>query len=99
MRRALIVLALLQLVLYGQSAERPLTIEDAVREALSRNLDLAAQRLNVSIAQARRLTAVLRPNLVLTISADHLDLLGTSFNALNNAGPSERDSHRFRPGA
>jgi outer membrane protein, heavy metal efflux system len=89
MRRVILALALSHATLYCQSAERLTNVEDAIREALSKNLDLAAQRLNVSVVEARRITATLRPNPVLTLSADHLDLLGTGFNSINNAGPSE----------
>lgn len=35
------------------------------------------------------ITAKLRPNPVLTLTADHLDLLGTGYNAINNGGPNE----------
>src|SRR5262245_60004229 len=66
-----------------------LTVDDAVTEALENNIGLLAERYNVSIAQARLITAGLRPNPVLTVSGDHLDLLGTGFNAQNNAGPPE----------
>jgi outer membrane protein, heavy metal efflux system len=65
------------------------TVEQAVQEALTRNLDLAAERYNLSIAEARQITARLRPNPVLTLDGDHLDLLGTGFNTINNGGPNE----------
>jgi hypothetical protein len=42
--------------------EQPLTLDEAVKEAVARNLDLAAERFNVPIAQAQVLTAGLRPN-------------------------------------
>src|ERR1043166_1886700 len=35
------------------------------------------------------LTARLRPNPVASVSADHLDLLGTGFDDINNGGPPE----------
>ena len=35
------------------------------------------------------ITARLRPNPVVSLSADHLDALGTGYNALNNGGPQE----------
>jgi cobalt-zinc-cadmium efflux system outer membrane protein len=66
-----------------------MTLQDAVQEALSHNLDLAAARLGISVAESRRITAALRPNPVLSLSADHLDLLGTGFSAANNGGPPE----------
>lgn len=46
-----------------------LTIDDAVREALDHNLALAADRYSVSVARAHIITARLRPNPVLTVSA------------------------------
>src|SRR3989441_1531481 len=45
-----------------------LTIEQAVQEALERNLGLLAERYNVTIAEARIVTARLRPNPVLSLS-------------------------------
>ena len=46
----------------------PLTIDRAVMEALDRNLAVVAERDNVAVADARVLTASLRPNPVLTAS-------------------------------
>ena len=54
-----------------------LTIDQAVAEALEKNLGLVAERYNLTIADARIVTARLRPNPVLTLDGDHLDLLGT----------------------
>jgi cobalt-zinc-cadmium efflux system outer membrane protein len=65
------------------------TIDQAVEEALAKNLSLVAERYNISIAEARQITARLRPNPVLTLDGDHLDLLGTGFNTINNGGPNE----------
>jgi cobalt-zinc-cadmium efflux system outer membrane protein len=52
------------------SAQAPLgivlTIDQAVREALDHNLNLLAERFNVSVADAQALTASLRPNPVVT---------------------------------
>ncbi|MBI1357889.1 MAG: hypothetical protein GC160_26425 [Acidobacteria bacterium] len=67
----------------------PLTLEDAIHEAVADNLDLAAARYGVSIAEARQITARLRPNPVMSLSGDHLDVLGTGYNSINNAGPNE----------
>jgi cobalt-zinc-cadmium efflux system outer membrane protein len=67
-----------------------LTIDQAVEEALHKNLNLLAERYNLTIADARIITARLRPNPVVVLDADHLDLLGTGFNLLtNNGGPEE----------
>src|SRR5262245_9567620 len=67
----------------------PLTLDAAVAEALKSNLGLSARRLGVTIAAANVVTAGLRPNPVLSLAADQLDLLGTGFNAFNNAGPPQ----------
>ena len=66
-----------------------LTVDDAVTEMLSNNLGLLAERANVGIAEARIITAGLRPNPVLSVGADHLDALGTRFDEGNGGGPSE----------
>jgi cobalt-zinc-cadmium efflux system outer membrane protein len=74
----------------GIQTPEPLTIEQAVSEALDRNLSLLAERYNLTIADARIVTARLRPNPVLTLDGDHLDLLGTGFDVnTNNGGPVE----------
>jgi cobalt-zinc-cadmium efflux system outer membrane protein len=57
-----------------------LTIDQAVSEAMEKNLALLAERYNLTIADAKIVTARLRPNPVLTLDADTLDLLGTGFN-------------------
>jgi len=67
---------------------QPLTIEQAVAEAVEKNLTLLTEKYNLSIADARIITARLRPNPVITLDADTLDLLGTGFNTqTNNGGP------------
>lgn len=71
------------------SASAPVTVEAAVSEAVQRNLALLAERYNVSIAQAKILTASLRPNPVLSLDADHLPWAGTHYNDENRAGPPE----------
>ena len=70
-------------------ADEKITLEQALAEALEKNLSLLAERVNISIAEARLITARLRPNPVLSAGGDHLDLLGTGFNEINNAGPAE----------
>lgn len=67
----------------------PVTVNQAVEEAIEKNLGLLAERYNISIADARIITAGLRPNPVLSIGGDHLDLLGTGYNDINHAGPPE----------
>jgi len=55
-------------VLYARvsSAQAPVTIDDAVKQALDRNLTLLAERYSVNVADARVLAASLRPNPVFT---------------------------------
>src|SRR5207245_11353424 len=48
-----------------------------------------AERANLSVAEAAATSARLRPNPVVSFSADHLDFLGTHFDAANNGGPPE----------
>ena len=66
-----------------------LTMEEAVREAIDQNLDLVAEKFNLSVADARIITAKLRPNPVLSVGGDHLDVIGTGNNIANQAGPTE----------
>jgi cobalt-zinc-cadmium efflux system outer membrane protein len=66
-----------------------LTVEQAVTEALEHNLGLIAERYALPIAEARIITAHLRPNPVLTVEGDHLPLAGTIYNSENNGGPPE----------
>jgi cobalt-zinc-cadmium efflux system outer membrane protein len=66
-----------------------ITIEQAVAEATEANLDLLAGRANIAVAEARVITAGLKPNPVLSLAADHLDLLGTGFSPENGGGPAE----------
>jgi cobalt-zinc-cadmium efflux system outer membrane protein len=73
----------------AQRALGPVTIDEAVDEAVQHNLSLLAERAHLSVAEAARITASLRPNPVVSVSADHLDLLGTGFDQQNNGGPAE----------
>src|SRR5262245_15755449 len=75
--------------LRAESAFREITIQQAVAEAVEHNLGLLAARSNLSIADAATLTARLRPNPVLSGSADSLDALGTGFTDVNGAGPPQ----------
>ena len=67
----------------------PLTLDQAVSEALNNNLELLAKRYDLNIAEARKITASMHPNPTLSLGADHLDFLGTGFDDINTAGPSE----------
>jgi cobalt-zinc-cadmium efflux system outer membrane protein len=65
-----------------------LTIDQAVAEALENNIGLLAERYNVSIAQARLITARLRPNPVLSLGTDLVNF--PIINAPDNtAGPPQ----------
>ena len=73
----------------ARAQAQSLTVEQAVAEAIQNNLGLVAQRANVSIAQARVLTARLRPNPIVSAAGDHLAVLGTGFDEVNGGGPTE----------
>jgi cobalt-zinc-cadmium efflux system outer membrane protein len=75
--------------LAAPAAAQPLTIAQAIDEALQRNLALYAERSQLTVAEAQMVGARLRPNPVVSFSADHLDLLGTGFDEANNGGPPE----------
>ena len=66
----------------------PITVEQAVTEALAHNPDLLADRLDMDAAAAGVHTSRLWPNPTFSFSADHLDLAGTPFTENNGAGPS-----------
>src|SRR5690242_9020646 len=76
-------------LLQAQTSSGPVTLDQAINEAMDRNLNLLAARYDVTVADARMITARLRPNPVLSLSGDHFDWLGTGYNAQNNAGPVE----------
>ena len=57
---------------------------------ISRNLGLLAERFNIGISEARIIQARLRPNPVLSLGGNYLDILGSGFNpSTNAAGPTE----------
>lgn len=91
MRKSVLGLLLFAAALSGQSA--PLTLEQAIQEALANNLDLAVQKFNVSIAEARQITASLRPNPVLTVSGQTLNLLGARYSSDSPLGPNQLSIH------
>jgi cobalt-zinc-cadmium efflux system outer membrane protein len=80
-------LTMVQAALWAQA--QPLTVEQAVQEAIQNNPGLIAERANITIAEAQILTARLRPNPVVSAGADHLDVLGTGFSEDNGGGPAE----------
>lgn len=73
----------------GAQEQEPIRLQQAVQEALNQNLELLARRFDINIADARILTAQMHPNPVLSLGADHLDWLGTGYNSVNMAGPTE----------
>jgi cobalt-zinc-cadmium efflux system outer membrane protein len=73
----------------GSSGLQVLSIDDAVKAAVDHNLNLLAARANLTIAEAQMITARLRPNPVMSASADSLDWLGTPFTEANGLGPSQ----------
>src|SRR3982751_695809 len=70
-------------------AQSVFTIDEAVQQAIDRNMTLLAERWNLTIADAAIVTARLRPNPVLSGGANSLDWLGTGFDEVNGAGPPE----------
>jgi len=63
-------------------------ISQAVQEAIDHNLNLLAERYNLSVADARIVTAKLRPNPVFSAGLDYIDFL-RQFTPENSAGPTE----------
>ena len=93
-RSSLLSCLLCSLPLLAQTtAGTPLTLEQAVAEAISNNLDLAAERYNVSVARARETTAGLRPNPVATLSGMTLNTFGTTFSSDRPLGPNQFNAH------
>jgi cobalt-zinc-cadmium efflux system outer membrane protein len=85
----LILLSMLANAQPSSVTQSTVTVDQAVQEALQKNLDLLAAKYELPIAETRMITARLRPNPVVSVSADHLDMLGTGYNAINNGGPAE----------
>ena len=87
--RGCVCAALLVCFARPAQAQSVFTIDEAVREAIERNMTLLAERVNLTVADAAIVTARLRPNPVLSGGANSLDWLGTGFNEVNGAGPPE----------
>ena len=67
-----------------------MTLDQVIDEALSKNLRLLSERFNISIGEARIIQARLRPNPVLSVGGNYLDVLGSGFNpGASAAGPTE----------
>ena len=86
--RSVVGLLALAACLAAQPAPERVTIQQAVQEALDHNLNLLAERYNMSVAEARIITARLRPNPVLTVGTDYIDLIG-AYRTDSNGGPTE----------
>ena len=70
--------------------QQPVTLNQTISEALDKNLDLVAARYDVPIAQARIITARLRPNPIFSLEASHLIYpITPEFNKEKAAGPNE----------
>jgi cobalt-zinc-cadmium efflux system outer membrane protein len=83
-------LALAAGAVWAQPASAPMTLDEVLAEALSRNLRLLAERFNISVGEARILQARLRPNPILNASANYLDWLGAGLDpSVSPAGPTE----------
>lgn len=61
-------------VIHAQTILPPqITVDQAVQEAVDKNLNVLAERYNLAIADARIVTARLRPNPVLSVNANLVD--------------------------
>lgn len=90
MHRIFVLTTALVAVLSAQSPPpAKITLAQGVQTALENNLGLLAEKHNIAIADARIITARLRPNPVLSFSADHLNVLGGTWTLDNSAGPNE----------
>jgi cobalt-zinc-cadmium efflux system outer membrane protein len=90
MLRFFVVTTTLTAVLCAQnSPPSKITLAQGVQEALDKNLSLLAEKHNIAIADAKIVTARLRPNPVLSFSADHQNVLGSTYTLDNGAGPNE----------
>ena len=78
-------------------ADQTVTLDQAIQEALAKNLNLAAEKLNINIAEAREITARLRPNPVLTVSGQTLNLLGAKYSPDTPLGPNQLNIHTDFP--
>jgi cobalt-zinc-cadmium efflux system outer membrane protein len=78
---------------YGQQpAPQTVTLNQAIQEALDKNLSLLADRYNLSVADARIIQARLRPNPVLSVGIDYQNVFRQTFTLQNGAGPPEANA-------
>jgi cobalt-zinc-cadmium efflux system outer membrane protein len=77
--------------------DQPVTFDQAVKEAIAKNLDLAAQRWGVTVADALQITANLHPNPVLTVSGQTLNVFHTDYSSNSPLGPNALTIHTDFP--
>lgn len=84
---------------FAQAPSQPpvVSLDEAIQEAIRNNLDLAAERLNIPVAEAREITARLRPNPVLTVAGQTLNVLGANFSPDTPLGPNQMNIHTDFP--
>lgn len=98
MKRNILLIGVLALsIARAQTAGQLLTLDQAVQEAIAHNLDLAAERLNINVAEAREIAARLRPNPVLSVSGQTLNLLGATYASNSPLGPNQLNIHTDFP--
>ena len=73
------------------------TSDQAIKEAPAKNRGLAAEKLNISVAEAREITARIRPNPVLTVSGQTLNILGENYFSSTPLGPNQLNMHTDFP--
>lgn len=79
------------------ASAQTVTLDQAIQEAVTKNLDLAAEKLNITVAEAREITARLRPNPVLTVSGQSLNLIGANYSPSTPLGPNQLNIHTDFP--
>lgn len=84
-------------LLHAQAPPSRVSLDQAISEAIQKNLTLAAERLNVSVAEARQITARLRPNPVLSISGSTLNVFRADYSNASNLGPNQVNVHTDVP--
>jgi outer membrane protein, heavy metal efflux system len=74
-------------------AQEAIPLKQIVDEAVQRNVQLIAQRYDISIAEARVIQARLRPNPRVNVETNFMDWLGANYDAAEGpTGPSETNS-------
>lgn len=96
MKQSILIAGLWAAAVWAQSSP-PVTLDQAVREAIDKNLVLAAEKQNIGVAEAREITARLRPNPVLTVSGQSLNILGATYSPNTPLGPNQLNVHTDFP--